>query len=150
MTRLSSWKNTLFSKLFTVPIGLLILWWGYLDLSTKSISASRGIFVWAVIVLALFACGSWYSFRLKFVSADTEALHVSGLFTRCEVPLSNVDRVDESMFLCLVIVRLKSPSAFGRTIWFTPTRPFPQFFGPHPVTEQLRELVRNASTVGAV
>ena|SRR2546425_4166872 len=152
MTRLSSW-NTLFSKLFTVPTAVLLLGMLYLDPPTKSMSASRMSFIWAicaVIFLAFFAFGSWYSFRQKFVWANKKALHVSGLFSRCEIPLSNVDQVDESMFLCLVIVRLKSPSAFGRTIWFTPTWPFHHFFGLHPVTEQLRQLVRDASTVGAV
>jgi hypothetical protein len=145
MTRLSSW-NTLLSKLFTIPTGLLLLALLYLDPPQSPLVAR----LFAVTILALFAYGSWYSFRQKFVWADKKALHVSGLFTRGQVPLSNVDRVDESMLLCVVIVHLKSPSAFGRTIWFTPTWPFHHFFGPHPVTEQLRQLVRDASTVGAV
>ena len=71
----------------------------------------------AMVALAFCAFGTWYSLRQKFVWVNEKVLRVSGLFSRCEVPLSNVDRVDESMFLCMVIVRLKTPSAFGQTIW---------------------------------
>jgi hypothetical protein len=120
----------------------------YLD-PPQSLSLAWRLF-YPIILLGSVAYGSWYSFRQKFVSADQKALRVSGLFSRCEMPLSNVDRVDESMLMCVVIVRLKSPSVFGRTIWFTPTWPGLLFFGPHPVTQELRELVRHASAVDAV
>jgi hypothetical protein len=151
MTRLSSW-NTWFSKLFGIPIVLFLLVMLYLDAPGRHSSDNRVTFIWAVMVFAFCAFGTWYSSREKFVWANEQILRVAGLFRRCEIPLSNVDRVDESTFLCMVIVRLKTPSAFGRTILFTPTRPFLHLFlfGPHPVTEELRELVRHASTAGAV
>jgi hypothetical protein len=147
MTRLSSW-GTFFSKLFAVPIGLFLLAMLYVDPPKSSSLAWRLFFPAALVGLVTY--GAWYSFRQKFVWADNSALRVSGLFTRCEIPLTNVDRIDESMLLCQVIVRLKNPSAFGRTILFTPIRPFHHLFGPHPVTKQLRELVRHASNVDPV
>ena len=149
MIRLSSW-GTYFSKLFTIPIGLFLLAMLYVNPPQSSSLAWRLFF--PVILLGLVGFGSWYSFRLKFVWVDKSAIQVSGLFARCEIPLTNVDRVDESTLLCQIGVRLKRPSAFGRTIWFTPRSPFQHLFlfGPHPVTNQLRELVRDASTVGPV
>jgi len=94
----------------------------------------------------------WQAVHEKLVWVDERNLHVVTLLKGTDIPLTWVDRVDESIFRAVVIVRLKTESVFGPTITFRPNLPFKVLFGPHYVTEELRDLVHKASnkTMGAI
>ena len=75
--------------------------------------------------LVAFVCFIWLSYKLKFVEVDSQQLYVGGWFKQIAVPLSSLETVDYLFGTRLmprwVLVRLKSPSAFGSTIYFIPT-----------------------------
>jgi hypothetical protein len=143
LIRLSSW-NTLLTKLLAVPISILSLFLFELDIFRSSMSRFAGI-VGLLLGTAIVTFVGWYCSQLKFVWADTHSLHISTWFKGIVISFDNIESVSESVFLTLVIVHFKSPSLFGDKIYFMPTLPVVVFFGPHPVTEQLRHMVENAS-----
>ena len=149
MIRLSSWFAIL-ATLASVPIGLLVLVLiekSFFDIGNHTAAIFALPFLLAVLVLFV-----WQAVQQKLVWVDERSLHVTTLLKGTNIPLTSVDRVDESVFRAVVIVRLKTESIFGSTITFRPNLPFNVFFGPHYVTEELRDLVHKASsqTMGAI
>lgn len=95
----------------------------------------------------------WWATRLKWVSVDDQNLYIAGWFRELLIPLTDVDNVDEFLGGYPVIVRLKSPSAFGCKILFVP--PWVPFLiltlSTHPITQNLRERVKRANNaMGAI
>ena len=143
LIRLSSW-STVLTKLLAVPIGILSLFLFELDVFRSSMSRFAGI-VGLLFGTVIVTFVGWYCSQLKFVWADTHSLHISTWFKGVVISFDNIQSVSESVLLTVVIVHFKSPSLFGDRIYFMPTLPVVVFFGPHPVTEQLRHMVKNAS-----
>lgn len=142
MIRLSSWFAFL-ATLASVPVGLFLL-----IFIGKSFfeSGNRPAAIFAVpALLAVPVLFIWQAVHEKLVWVDERNLHVVTLLKGTDIPLTSVDRVDESIFRAVVIVRLKTESVFGPTITFRPNLPFNVLFGPHYVTEELRDLVHKAS-----
>jgi hypothetical protein len=90
----------------------------------------------------------WYARRLKFVSLDDDNLHVSDLLKGSAIPISEVENVYYSPGVGLVVVRLKSVSAFGSTIAFMPTlgAGILMMLGSSSIVEELRGLAKKASS----
>ena len=97
------------------------------------------IFVWLIGSIFLL----WFALRLKFVSLDEEYLYVRNFSKEIQVPLSQVESVDES-FLSnpkQITLLLSSPSEFGSKIVFVPPQ---QWFGQmrkHPLVSELRQKI---------
>lgn len=89
----------------------------------------------------------WYARRLKFVSLDDDSLHVSDLLKGSAIPISEVENVYYSG-VGLVVVRLKSASAFGSKIAFMPTlgAGIHMMLGSSSIVEELRGLAKKASS----
>jgi uncharacterized membrane protein YbaN (DUF454 family) len=101
--------------------------------------------------LAALAFFAWHSYRLKFVAVDDGHLYVSGWFKHIAIPLSNIQSVDYFLgvrfFAKLIVVRLKSPSTLGATIYFMPTvgATIRASLNSPSVVDDLRRLVEHAS-----
>gem|GEM_PF-6388798 len=84
-----------------------------------------GLVIPLAIDTAAFVWFLWLSYQLKFVEVDNDHLYVTGWSNHVAIPLSNVATVDYHLGIKfmprLVVVRLKSPSALGSTIYFMPT-----------------------------
>jgi len=108
---------------------------------------SNGIFFLLMLAVAM-VLFAWHSMRMKSVSIEGQNLIVSGYLKSTVVPLSDIQYVHYSPAIGLVIIRLKSPSAFGETIAFMPTwgNAMLATFGQHSIVEELREMARAAST----
>ncbi|MBV9958508.1 MAG: hypothetical protein JO360_08810 [Acidobacteria bacterium] len=109
--------------------------------TVKADETSRWIVLCAVIVGAVILY--WTCLRLKAVSVDDKYLYVSNYLKEVSVPLTEVVDVTESMWLSThpVTVHLRAPCEFGAQIYFMPPFRMFAFLKPHPVTEELRELV---------
>ena len=142
MIRLSS-RFDFLATLACVPIGLLLL-----ILIPKSFFESgngRAAIFALIALLAVLVLFVWQALKQKSVWVDEQNLHVATLLKKSDIPLTSVNRVDESIFRAVVIVRLKTESVFGSTITFRPSLPFNVLFGPHYVTQELRDFVHKAS-----
>jgi hypothetical protein len=104
------------------------------------------VLAWAIAALAFFC---WYSLRLRFVRVDEENLYVAKWFKEICIPLTEVDTVADMLGTgSLVVIRLKTSSAFGHKIVFIPTLgifSIVLMLRPHPVVEELRNLITKAS-----
>ena len=107
---------------------------------------SNGLF-FLLMLLAAIAFFAWHSTRMKFANVDSDNLYVSGLFKSTTIPLTDIQYVHYSPGVGLVIVRLKSPSAFGSTIAFVPTwgNAMLALFGQRSIVEEWREMVNMAA-----
>ena len=80
--------------------------------------------VWLALHIAI---DYWNNFPLKKVSFDGDFLCVSNYLKEVKIPISNIDHVKETRGTYWriprrrVIVTLKHPSEFGRTIKFVPS-----------------------------
>lgn len=83
----------------------------------------------------------WGSVRLKVVSVDENFLYASNYLKEIAIPLSDIYKVTENVWLNThpVTIHLKSPSEFGDKIVFMPTTRF-SVFSSHPVVKELRQL----------
>ena len=147
--RIASRRTTII-KLVPPPLLGLALVMVVLSIVNHSLPAfPDGLFAMAVTLSAL-AFFSWVSYRLKFVAVDSDYLYVSGWFKEIAIPYSNIE--DVNYFLGLkampVTVRLKSPSAFGVSIYFIPTvgAAIRARLNVPSVVEDLRHKIRQTST----
>ena len=111
----------------------------------------NGVFFLLMLFAALVFFG-WHSMRIKFASIDSNNLYASGFFKSVIIPLTNIQYIHYSPGVGLVIVRLKSPSAFGSTICFMPTwaNAMLALFRQRSIVEELREMVNAARPVNAI
>ena len=95
-----------------------------------------------VVAMMFFA---WHGGRMKYVSVDSDNLYVSGYRKSAVVPLSVIQYVHYSPALGVVILQLRSPSAFGSTIAFMPTwaTAWLALLGQRSIVEELREMATN-------
>ena len=100
---------------------------------------SFGLF--ALILTAFTILALCYAVKFKTVRLDKTHLYVAGFFKQTTIPLSQVEHVYAWPGGCPVIVRLKQPSVFGRSIWFM-GKLIPFLFSTrHPIVLELRLLV---------
>lgn len=86
----------------------------------------------------------WTVMKYMAVSVADNFLYVSNYMKEISIPLSNVGDVTEIVWLRghPVTIHLKTDSEFGKKITFMPqTRGF-NFFSPHPVVAELKELAK--------
>jgi len=88
--------------------------------------------------------------RLKVVETDGYWLLVSDWSKTVWIPLRQVDSVSRVLVLGRdrVSVKLCCDTPFGREIVFEPLFRLSALIGPHPVVEELRELVAHAKAAG--
>ena len=83
----------------------------------------------------------WWGARLKQVSIDQHNLYVAIVFKEISIPFSGIYSIDCLQNGWPAIVRLKEKSEFGRTILFLAEwRPL-LLGSPHPILQQLRQLI---------
>ncbi|HKP45454.1 MAG TPA: hypothetical protein VJT50_02570 [Pyrinomonadaceae bacterium] len=101
--------------------------------------------------LAMTIAAIWWATRLKWVSVDQLNLYAAGWIKKISVPLSQVDTV-YSMGAQIIVIRLRSASAFGPGILFLAEwDPSSMLTGSHPAAQTLRERVKRASDLsGAI
>jgi len=143
------------SSLYTLPMKIIPILFlaGLLILLSVGFYFDRTDFFpngafFLLMLLAALVFFAWHSTRMKFVSVDSDNLYASGYFKSMVVPLADIQYVHYSPGIGLVIVQLKSPSAFGSTIAFMPTwaNGFLALFGQRSIVEELREMAKDAAT----
>lgn len=87
----------------------------------------------------------WTCIGLKAVRVDDNFLYASNYLKEISIPLSQIYDVTENIWVNIhpVTIHLKSPSEFGDKIVFMPKARVFVFFNPHPVVNELKELVRS-------
>src|SRR5262249_26223667 len=107
------------SSLYTLPMKIIpvLLLSVILVLLSVSLYFDRtDFFPNGAIVLLMLMAGlmlfAWHSARMKFASVDSDNLYVSGFFKSAAIPLTNILFIYFSPGAGLIIVRLKSPSAY--------------------------------------
>lgn len=87
----------------------------------------------------------WFYFRLKKVSVFGEFFYVSNFLKEIKIPITDVEKITENVFVNHhpITIHLTEKSEFGRKIVFMPTFRLFAFFSSHPITEELRGLVRS-------
>jgi hypothetical protein len=92
----------------------------------------------------------WISMRLKRVQADEEAIYVSNYLSEVRIPLEDIDRITEFVWIdpATITIHLLHSSAFGLRVIFIPKFRW-TIFGARTVAAELRELHsrRNANLV---
>jgi hypothetical protein len=86
----------------------------------------------------------WFASRLKWVSVDESFVYVAGFRKEIRIPLSEVERVEESSMQRpkQITLRLKSPSEFGSKVVFVPRqRFFESIRKGHPLVDELRAMI---------
>ena len=128
------------AKLVTLSVFLLLALFyfpthSYLDALMVTLMA---------VAATVFFC--WWGARLKRVSIDAHNLYVASLIKEISIRFADIESVDALQGGWPVIVRLKDKSEFGRTIFFLATwRPF-LFGSPHPILEELRQLLNKTKS----
>lgn len=150
-TKLSSAAWTLINKtipplMFGLPTLAVIL-----SIVIDPRGALSDAFAALGMFLAMTIAATWWATRLKWVSVDEVNLYAAGWIKKITVPLSQVETV-YSMFAQIIVVRLRSTSAFGRGILFLAEwDPSSMLTSSHPVAQNLRERVKRASNLsGAI
>lgn len=86
----------------------------------------------------------WQCARLKRVKTDDNSLYVSNYRTEIQVPFTEIAGLRETgSYWFTIVITLKNPSRFGRTIVFRPRHRF-YLSGLHPIARQLNELAEQA------
>jgi hypothetical protein len=138
-------------KLLPVPMLSLAAIFAIIGIADRSLPLFPDGLIVLTFTLAALAFFAWHSYQLKFVGVDTDHLYVSGWLKHAAVPLSNIENVDYFLgirFLAkLIVVRLKSPTPFGATIYFMPTvgATIRASLNSPSVVDHLRRLVEHAS-----
>lgn len=143
MRRKISSKLTIFHK-FILPAlllaGILI---SYIDVSMEKPNTFDLIkelyFIGSAIVGYLFL---WFDLRSKEVSIEGDFLYVSNFSREIKIPLSEIKKVTEFVFLNHdpVTIHLKNETRFGKKIIFIPTYRYFNFFSSHPIVSELRRI----------
>ncbi len=99
------------------------------------------LFGWIIGSAVIFLLGV----RLKKVSIDGSSLYISNYLKEISVPLADIERVTENVWINIhpVTIHLKSSSEFGGSILFMPKARFGGWFSSHPVVAELRELAKS-------
>jgi hypothetical protein len=138
-------------KLLSVPVLSIAVVFEFLGIAGRTVPLFPDGTIVLAFTLAALAFFAWASYQLKFVGVDGDHLYVSGWFKDIAIPLSNVEAIDYFLgirFLArLIVVRLKSPSVFGATIYFMPTvgATIRASLNSPSVVDDLRRLVEHAS-----
>lgn len=83
----------------------------------------------------------WFHGKLRWVGVDENYQYVNSLFKHLTIPLSELESASPWSGY-LVVIRLKQPSQFGRTIWFMAKyTPFLFYWQPHPVVAELQMII---------
>lgn len=127
---------------FLVPLGLLMVSiFLLMSLLIFPVRPRSNAVIGTLIVVGATVFFCWWGAKLKVISVDQHNLYVSNLIREISIPLANIYGVDALQGGWPVIVRLKEKSEFGRTIFFLAAWQPLLFGSPHPVLEQLRQLV---------
>ncbi len=104
--------------------------------------------IWIFLLVFIFgiALTLWACMRLKKVDFDDVALHISNYRISVEVPLGGVEAISEGVPILpeLVWISFRRSTEFGNTVVFMPK---PRFFirvSPHPIVNELWQLVSEA------
>ena len=98
--------------------------------------------VGTLLTLGATAFFCWWGAKLKRVGLDDKNLYVSNWIKEISIPLREIESVGHFQGGWPVLVRLKTRSEFGCTIFFLATWK-PILFSTHPIVEELRQLVKS-------
>jgi hypothetical protein len=154
MQRVSS-LYTGIMKILPVPLVAMATVFALLGIADHTLPAFPDGILVLTMTLGFLGCFLWGAYRLKFVAVDDNYLYVSGWLKHIAIPLSNIESIDYFLgikFMArLIVVRLKSASEFGQTIYFMPTvgAAIRATLNAPSVVEELRQLVDKASNPAA-
>ena len=104
--------------------------------------------IWIFLLVLIFgiALTFWACMRLKKVDLDDVALHISNYRISVEVPLRSVEAISEGVPISPELVRIsfRRPTEFGNKVVFIPKLRFFIGVSPHPIVNELRQLVSEA------
>jgi len=97
-----------------------------------------------LMVVVTTVCFCWWGAKLKRVSIDRHNFYVASLIKEISIPFTGICSISALQGGWPVIIRLKDKSEFGSTILFLAEwRPL-LFGSPHPILEELRQLINQA------
>ena len=136
---LTFWHKFLFPAIWITGfgIGTISLW------TTSDDSSMKWDFLCVWLVGSSFLL--WHAILLKKVTLHNDHLIVQNYFSENIVPISNIKEVTQSWFVHPPIVKLMldPPCEFGDKIVFIPRFKVNLRVWGNPITEQLRQLVKN-------
>jgi hypothetical protein len=149
--RVISGRDTAFAKL-VIPASVLaaigyIGWAAVRYLGSPEGRAGGGLQLGLLVGLVAITIPAlplaWMCLRMKRVTLGQTTLRVSNHLREIEVPLREVERVDQILGnASRVVVRFTHNTTFGRAIHFSPIGLTPPT--PHPIVAELRAAVAEA------
>ncbi|QBB69866.1 hypothetical protein ELE36_05500 [Pseudolysobacter antarcticus] len=96
-----------------------------------------------VISLCLMIYTLWFAYQLKRVRFDGTALYVSNYRQECRIPLTNIEQINERIWIRSHPVRvvLSQPCDFGTDFTFIPVSSSRFWWNDHPIVAELRNAI---------
>ena len=138
----SGW--TFVFKLVVPPVLVIIS--AFLMLTTFCIPGQphSDALIGTLMVVGAAICFCWWGAKLKRVSVNRHNLYVASPIKEISIPFKGIYSISALNGGWPVVIRLKEKSEFGNTIFFLAEwRPL-LFGSPHPILEELRQLITEA------
>jgi hypothetical protein len=153
MNRQLSSRMTLFYKVIfpTIWIGGFALGTALMFLSPDAWNPNPHLreVRWIFLLASIVGTGLiyWSCIRMKEVWLTQNSLVLSNYLREITVPLQQIERVSGSILMSpeLVWIHFRRTTPFGNRIIFMPKLRLLSGFSPHPVVDELRQLVKEAS-----
>ncbi|UII32572.1 hypothetical protein LVD17_01795 [Fulvivirga ulvae] len=83
--------------------------------------------------------------RLKRVSIDNQYIYISNYIKTIQVPITDLQEVDDTWLLNYhpIWITFRTETPFGKVVMFMPSTDPTSIFSTHPITRELRELIKN-------
>ena len=129
-----------------------IVWIGCFGIGTIALWAdinapihTKWIFLIVLVVGSLFIC--WSSVQLKRVWVDGKKIYISNYLKKITLPLNTIKSVSENRWINIhpVTIYFRRPTEFGSKIMFMPKFRMFLFWGSHPVVNEIKRMVQQAS-----
>ncbi len=137
MKRTISSAFTMLSKcVIPVMIVVLVIVEAWVMFSEDSLVVTLVVMPVSIIAIA----SLWLCVPLKRVQIDDETLYISNYIRTIAVPFSEIESIKENKLFSThpIWITLRNPTAFGKTIMFSPSWCPP--FSSHPIVDELRRL----------
>jgi hypothetical protein len=149
--KLSSDSLTIFWK-FLFPALWIILFGSVSILFAVLNNPETKFLMWVFLLVGLVGAVALLRLasQVKFVSVDDRFLYVSSGAKEIQVPLAEVESIDEGgsssepgqISIKYITLRLKTPSEFGEKVVFVPKMHWTFLSTSHPVAEELRAMIK--------
>jgi hypothetical protein len=125
-----------------VPLGLISLSiFLVVGLFAYSPQPPNDALIGTLLTVAATGFFCWWGVKLKRVTVDDQNLYVSNLIKEISIPFSEIGALDAGHGGWPVRLRMKRKSEFGRNIFFLATWQPLLFSTPHPILEELSQLM---------